>query len=97
MRCIDFRHKKGQIQLISFNLYHKWNGTGQEFWKKDSIFRNTVELGDKELFGHPKIVPYPYEVNWQLAMRNGSLKFIFSMKATRIDKIFTADLTFTRR
>ena len=26
----------------------------------------TVELGDKELFGHPKIVPYPYEVNWQI-------------------------------
>ena len=26
----------------------------------------TVELGDKELFGHPRIVPYPYEVNWQI-------------------------------
>mgnify|MGYP006903826501 CR=1 FL=1 len=27
------------------------------------VIINTVELGDKELFGHPKIVPYPYEVN----------------------------------
>ena len=24
------------------------------------------ELGNKELFGHPKIVHCPYEVNWQL-------------------------------
>ena len=40
---------------------------------------DTVELGDKELFGHPKIVslapnvPYLYEVNWQLVTENGSL------------------------
>ena len=33
----------------------------------------TVELGDKELFGQPTIVPYPYEVNWQLVTENGSL------------------------
>ena len=26
-------------------------------------FATTVDLGDKELFGHPKIVPYPYKVN----------------------------------
>ena len=39
---------------------------------------NTVKLGDKELLGHPKIVPYLYEVNWQLVMENGSLTPIFS-------------------
>ena len=27
---------------------------------------HTVKLGNKELFGHPKIVHCPYEVNWQL-------------------------------
>ena len=39
----------------------------------------TVELGDKELFGHPKIVPYPYEVNWHLVTVNGSLTPICSL------------------
>ena len=28
-----------------------------------TTYNGTVKLGDKELFGHPKIVPYPYEVN----------------------------------
>ena len=40
---------------------------------------STVELGDKELFGHPKIVPYRYEVNWQLVMGNSSLTPIYSL------------------
>ena len=39
----------------------------------NSCVQNTVKLGDKELFGHPKIVPYRYEVNWQLVKGNGSL------------------------
>ena len=38
-----------------------------------------VELGDKELFGYPKIVPYPYEVDWQLVTGNGSLTSICSL------------------
>jgi hypothetical protein len=40
--------------------------------------QNTVELGDKELFGHTKIVPYPYEVNLQLVTGIGSLTPICS-------------------
>ena len=43
-----------------------------------TIKNNTVKLGDKELLGHPKIVPYLYESNWQLVMENGSLTPIFS-------------------
>ena len=35
----------------------------------------TVEIGDKELFGHPKIVPYLFEVNWHLVTGNGSLTY----------------------
>ena len=60
-----------------------------EFQPIDHLnFISTVKLGDKELFGHPEIVPwrqmflilgsaYPYEVNWQLVMGNGSLKHQF--------------------
>ena len=40
---------------------------------------NTVELGNKELFGHPKIVPYPYEVNGKLVTGNGSFIPICSL------------------
>ena len=43
------------------------------------VIINTVELGDKELFGHPKIVPYPYEVNGKLVTGNGSLIPICSL------------------
>ena len=41
-------------------------------------FHTTVEVGDKKLFGHPKIVSYPYEVNWQLVTGNGFLTPICS-------------------
>ena len=40
---------------------------------------DTVELGNKELFGRPKIVPYPYEVNGKLVTGNGSLIPICSL------------------
>ena len=51
---------------------------------------STVELGNKELFGRPKIVPfkfsikmskvpYPYEVNGKLVAGNGSLIPICSL------------------
>ena len=34
----------------------------RDFVKKSGLTRGiTVKLGDKELFGHPKIVPYPYD------------------------------------
>ena len=42
-------------------------------------------ITDKELFGHPKIVPlrknvpYQYEINCHLVMGNGSLTPIFSL------------------
>ena len=45
----------------------------------------TVKLGNKELFGRPKIlpkmpkVPYPYEVNGKLVTGNGSLIPICSL------------------
>ena len=41
--------------------------------------QNTFQnwIGDKELFGHPN-VPYPYGVNWQLVIENGSLTPICS-------------------
>ena len=38
---------------------------------------STVELGNKELFGHPKIVPY--EVNGELVTGNGFLIPIWSL------------------
>ncbi len=38
-----------------------------------------VKLGNEELFGLPKIVPYPYEVNWHLVTENGSLIPICSL------------------
>ena len=53
--------------------------------KSKFIFNSTVKRGDKELFGHPKTVPYspnvpyPYEVNWQLVPGNGSLTPICSL------------------
>ena len=49
----------------------------QLFWYGLSLSLDTVELSDKELFGHPKIVPYPYEV--KLVTRNGSLTQIRSL------------------
>ena len=49
-------------------------------------FVNKVELGNKELFGHPKIhcsvmpnVSYSYEVNGKLVTGNGFLTQIFSL------------------
>ena len=47
----------------------------------DEIFKkitNTVELCNKELFGHPN-VPQSYEVNRQLVTRNSSLTPICSL------------------
>ena len=44
-----------------------------------SIFICTVKLGNKELFGRLKIVPYPYEVNGKLVTGNGFLISICSL------------------
>ena len=57
--------------------------------KTVSIFGGTVELGDKELFCHPKIVPYPYEVNWQLVTGNGSLTPICSLSKRSLSPSLT--------
>ena len=48
-----------------------------------------VELGDKELFGHPKIVPYPYEVNGKLVTGNGSLTPICSLSTRSLSPSLT--------
>ena len=34
-----------------------WWANGKTGGTKNETVRSTVELGDKELFGHPKIVP----------------------------------------
>ena len=39
----------------------------------------TVKLGDKELFGHTKILSYCYEVDGKLVTGNGSLTPICSL------------------
>ena len=49
------------------------------FYAKVRRCTTTVELDNKELFGCPKIVPYPYEVNGKLVTRNGSLIPICSL------------------
>ena len=53
----------------------------------------TVKLGDKELFGHhcslTQNVPYPYELNWQLVVGNGSLKPIWALS----NRSFSPSLT----
>ena len=55
------------------------------WYLKCSLFINTVELGNNELFGQTKIcslmqnVPFAYEVNWHLVTRNGSLIPICSL------------------
>ena len=42
----------------SYLVHNEW-GPGSNEWKKIFVFLNqgTVELGNKELFGRPKIVP----------------------------------------
>ena len=47
------------------------------------------ELGNKELFGHPKIVHCPYEVNWHLVMENGSLTPICSLSDRSLSQSLT--------
>ena len=50
---------------------------------------NVDELGDKELFGHSKIVSYPYKVNWQIGHRkwffNTNLFLIKPFLTTKFD------------
>ena len=50
----------------------------------------TLELGDKELFGHPKLVPYPYEVNGKLVTGNGSLTPVCSLSNRSLLPCLTA-------
>ena len=48
---------------------------------------STVKLGNKELFDHPKIVPYPYEVNWQIGLKKWFLNTnLFLIKPFLITK-----------
>ena len=49
----------------------------------------TVKLGDKELFGNPKIVPYPYEVNWQIGRGKWFLTPICSLSNHSSSPSFT--------
>ena len=64
------------------------------WYLKCSLFINTVELGNNELFGQTKIcslmqnVPFAYEVNWHLVTGNGSLIFanLFLIKQFLIAK-----------
>ena len=59
---------------------------------------STVKLGDKELFGHPKIVPYPYEINWPLVTENGSLTPISSLSKRSLSPSLTVQiLTFSNQ
>ena len=49
--------KIGQI-FVAFSEHLNFNSLGQIDVKKGSWNCDTVKLSDKELFGHPKIVPY---------------------------------------
>jgi hypothetical protein len=56
--------------------------------KQNTCYFSTVKLGDKELFGHPKIVPYPYEVNYQISHGKWFLNTnLFLMKTFLITKL----------
>ena len=68
---------KNAIEVITQTLLKSMKSTNIR--SLQSSHYNTVKLGDKELLGHPKIVPYLYEVNWQLVMENGSLTPICSL------------------
>ena len=47
-----------------FGTYRR---TSQKWLKIAVFFVYTAKLGDKELFGHPEIVFYPYELKWQIS------------------------------
>ena len=59
-------------------------------------FHTTVEVGDKKLFGHPKIVSYPYEVNWQLVTGNGSLTPICSKPKLSLSSSLTINWLYNK-
>ena len=45
----------------------------------ESLVESTVELGDKELFGHPNIVPYqtiPYHQVWLYLHKNSIMHLL---------------------
>ena len=55
---------------LIYNRWNQFNLINTERQIKIVYISWIIKLGDKELFGHPKIVPYPYEV---IVMGNGSL------------------------
>ena len=56
----------------------------------------TVKLGDKELFGHPKNVPYPNKVNCKLVTGNCSLTPICSLSKRSLSPSLTVVLLLYR-
>ena len=81
MYCIKFR---------SVCLFLKFQG----WWSKES-FKQTIKQDSMYLIFIESNLVVTFQVWWSNKEINTVIKFMFSKKAAKIDKIFTVDLTLT--
>ena len=77
------------ITAISDQLTGNWADILSLMRWTSISFENQADILEEKFYGAVS----KWARNWSLAFRN--LKFMFSKKATKIDEIFTLDLTFT--